>query len=87
MKLGRILGKVWASIKDSKLEGLQLKLMQPVDENDEPMGRTLIAIDTLGTRDNDLVYWVSGAEACLSVKSKAIPSDVTIVGFVDRKNL
>ena len=87
MKLGRIIGKVWATKKDIKLSGIKLYIMQPVDEHDQPQGRPFIAADTVGSSEGDLVFWVSGAEACLPFKEKIIPSDVTIVGFVDRMDL
>ena len=84
MKLGRIVGKVWATAKDPKLDGLKLYIMQPVDENDESIGHPLVAVDTISAGDGDLIFWVSGAEATLPFKGRQIPSDVTIVGLVDR---
>lgn len=87
MKLGRILGKVWASAKDKKLDGIHLYIMQPVDENDAPLGRALVATDTVGSHEGDLVYWVGGAEACFALEGRLFPSDASIVGIVDRKSI
>jgi len=87
MKLGRVLGKVWATIKDPKLEGVKFYIMRPVDENDEPLGRPLIAADAIGSREGDLIYWVSGAEGTFPFAGRQIPSDVSIVGLVDRVDL
>jgi ethanolamine utilization protein EutN len=87
MKLGRIIGKVWATQKDHRLNGIKLYLLQPVDETDKPLGKPQVAADAVGSREGDLVFWVGGAEACLPFKSKTIPSDVTIVGLVDRTDL
>lgn len=84
MKLGRVTGKVWATIKDAKLQGLTLYLMQPVDEEGKNIGGELIAVDTIGSREGDLVYWVGGAEATFAYPDRQIPSDVSIVGLVDR---
>lgn len=84
MKLGRVTGKVWATAKDPKLNGLTLYVLQPVDENDAKLGGELIAVDTVGAREGDLVYWVGGAEATFPFADRQIPSDVTIVGLVDR---
>ena len=84
MKLGRITGKVWATAKDPKLNNLTLYVMQPVDEDDRLLGTELIAVDTVGSREGDLVYWVGGAEATFPFHDRQIPSDVTIVGLVDR---
>jgi ethanolamine utilization protein EutN len=84
MKLGRVLGKVWATVKDPQLDGVKLYLMQPVDENDEPLGRPIVAADTVSSNFGDLVFWVSGAEATFALAEKRIPSDASIVGLVDR---
>jgi ethanolamine utilization protein EutN len=84
MKLGRVVGKVWATVKDEKLNGLKLAIIQPVDELGVPLGRELVAVDTVSARDGDLIYWVGGAEATFPFKDRQIPSDVTIIGLVDR---
>jgi len=83
MKLGRITGKVWATIKDPKLNSTTLYLMQPVDEEGKHLGPELIAVDTVSSREGDLVYWVGGAEATMPFEGVQIPSDATIVGLVD----
>ena len=80
MKLGRVIGKVWATVKDPKLTGVKLYLLQPVNENDEPLGRPSVATDVVGSREGDLVYWVGSAEATFALDDRQIPSDVSIVG-------
>lgn len=84
MRLGRVLGKVWATVKDPRLEGIKLAIMQPIDEHQKPMGSPVIAANVISARENDLVFWVGSAEACTPFADKMIPSDATIVGFVDR---
>jgi ethanolamine utilization protein EutN len=84
MKLGRIEGKVWATVKDNKLTGISLYIMQPVDELDEPLGSPIVAVDTVSSNLGDLVYWVGGAEATFAYDDRQIPSDATIVALVDR---
>ena len=84
MKLGRVTGKVWATMKDAKLNGLTLFIMQPVDEEGKNLGGELVAVDTVGSREGDLVFWVGGAEATFAYPDRQIPSDVSIVGLVDR---
>jgi len=84
MKLGVVQGKVWATVKDPKLHGIKFYIMQPIDEFEQPMGKPMIAADSIGTREGDVVYWVSGAEATFLLDERQIPSDVSIVGLVDR---
>jgi len=87
MKLGRIEGKVWATVKDDKLNGCTIYIMQPIDEEGNSLGMSLVAVDTIGSREGDLVYWVGGAEATFAFEDRQIPSDATIVGLVDRLDL
>ena len=58
MRLGRIEGKVWATIKDDKLRGIRLVILEPIDEELQATGSPVIAVDTLGAREGDIVYWV-----------------------------
>lgn len=86
MKLGRIDGKVWATIKDENLRGLCLYILQPIDEFGEDTGSSVVAVDTLGVREGDTVYWVQSTEASF-VREAPIPCEVSIVGLVDRLDL
>lgn len=87
MRLGKVVGKAWATAKDPQLVGVKLALMEVVDENQKETGKILIAADTIGAGDGDLVFWVSGGEAVRAFPDKNIPSDVTIVGLVDQLNV
>jgi len=87
LKLAKVTGKVWATIKDKKLKGIKLYIIQPMDENMIPYGKELVALDTVGSLENDLVYWVGGGEATLVYKERQVPSDVSIVGLVDRVDI
>jgi ethanolamine utilization protein EutN len=87
MKLGKILGSVWATVKDKKLNNCTFFIMQPIDEDENPVGMMHVAVDTIGSREGDIVYWVGGAEATFPFTDRQIPSDVTIVGLVDRLDL
>jgi ethanolamine utilization protein EutN len=87
MKLGRVTGKVWSTVKDPKLHGTTLYLMQPIDEKMNPFGSELVVVDTVGSREGDVVFWVGGAEATFAFDDHQIPSDATIVGIADRLNV
>ncbi|MCD6376916.1 MAG: EutN/CcmL family microcompartment protein [Caldisericaceae bacterium] len=87
MRLGKVIGTVWASVKDPKLEGTTLYVMQPVNERHEALGMPVIAVDTVGAREGDLIYWVGGGDATVPFADRTIPSDVTIVGIVDHLKL
>ncbi|MBN1464511.1 EutN/CcmL family microcompartment protein [candidate division KSB1 bacterium] len=87
MRLGRVIGKVWATIKDEQLDAVKLAIIEVVDENKHATGTTFVAADTIGARDGDIVFWVGGGEATRPFVDRNIPSDVTIVGLVDSLDL
>lgn len=87
MFLGKIEGKVWATVKDERLKAVRLFLIQPINEYQQPTGRTLVAVDTVGASDGDLVFWVNSTEASFVMKDRFIPSEVSIVGLVDRMDV
>lgn len=87
MNLGRVEGKIWASIKDDRLQGVKLYILQPIDEFEKPQGDPIIAADTIGTCEGDLVYWVNSTEASFLLEERAIPSEISIVGFVERLDI
>lgn len=84
MRLGRIEGKVWATVKDERLKGLTLYIMQPLNEDRQPSGSPVVAVDTVGAREGDMVFWVMSSEACFVLPDRPIPSEASIVGLVDR---
>jgi ethanolamine utilization protein EutN len=83
VKLGRVIGKVWATQKDPQLNGVKLYVMQPIDENYAPMGKAIIAADAAGCGEGEIIFWVSAREATYGMEGKKIPSDATIVGILD----
>lgn len=87
MRLGRVTGKVWATAKDAQLSAVKLAIIEVVDEHGQSSGKQFVAADTIGCREGDLVFWVSGGEAVRAFPEKNIPSDVTIVGLVDQLNV
>ena len=84
MRLGLVVGRLWATAKDQKLLGIKLAILQPVDETQKAIGQPLVAADIINSKEGDLVYWVTGAEATFPLSNLQIPSDASIVGLVDR---
>ena len=83
MHLGRVIGTVVATRKVQGLIGVRLYLMQPLSNDQVPYGEPIVACDTVGARDNDLVMWVSSREASLAMEEKFVPVDAAIIGLVD----
>jgi ethanolamine utilization protein EutN len=83
MYLGIVTGTVVAERKASGLEGKKILLVQPVDENSQPVGDIQAAVDTVQAGVGDLVYLVGSREAALACDPWFVPVDAAIVGIVD----
>ena len=84
MNIAKIIGTVWATRKHPTLEGYRLQVIQPLNSKLEPVGYFLIGTDAIGAgQPNELVYYVTSGEAPIPF-GKKIPTDVTIIGIVDR---
>jgi microcompartment protein CcmK/EutM len=87
MQLGRVIGKVWASVKNPGLESHRLLVVQPVRPDLTPAGKPLVCTDCTGAGAGELIYWVRGREASFPFLPAEVASDATIVGIVDEIHL
>ena len=83
MYLGRVVGRVVASVKCEGLSGQKLLLVQPLDEKRAPSGPLEVAVDTVRAGPGDLVFLVGSREAALALEESFVPVDAAIVGIVD----
>jgi len=83
VQVARVIGDVVATRKDENLSGLKLLVLQPVDTNRQPNGRTLVAADAAGAGTGEYVFFVRGREAAFPFYPVEAPVDAAIVGIVD----
>lgn len=83
MQLAKVIGTVVATVKNETLEGRKILIVQNLDENLQPKGKPLIALDAVGAGVGELVFWCRGKEASFPFKRDSTPTDCTIVGIVD----
>ena len=83
MQLAQVLGEVVATIKDPNLAGIALLVLQPIAASGEPVGRTLVALDSVGAGVGEHVFFVRGREAAYPFYPSEPPTDASIVGIVD----
>jgi ethanolamine utilization protein EutN len=83
VQVARVIGDVVATRKDQNLSGLKLLVLQPVDTNRQPNGRTLVAADAAGAGTGEYVFFVRGREAAFPFYPVEAPVDAAIVGIVD----
>ena len=83
MQVGRVVGTVVVSIKNDALDGVKLLLVQPMSSAREPIGRVIVAADSVGAGVGEDVFFVRGKEASFPFYPTEGPADAGIVGIVD----
>jgi ethanolamine utilization protein EutN len=83
MYLGRVIGCVWATVKNPQLVGQRMLLIQPVTPELQPTGKRLVCLDATGAGAGELIYYVRGKEASFPFLPAEPPTDSTVVGIVD----
>jgi microcompartment protein CcmK/EutM len=84
MQLARVLGEVVSTMKDPSLSSLKLLVLQPLSASGEPVGRALVAADSVGAGIGEKVFFVRGREASFPFLPDEPPVDAAITGIVDR---
>ena len=87
MVLGRVIGKVVATMKNASLVGQKFLIVQPLDRHGRDKGKPLVALDSVGAGAGEKVYWCRGREASFPFLPTEVPTEATIVGIVDRVNI
>lgn len=75
MQLGRVVGHAVSTVKHPSLTGWRLLLVQPVTADEKPDGEPLLAIDSLGAGNRDLVILSNdgaGARELVGVKNSPV---------------
>ncbi len=83
MYLGRVIGCLWATVKNQSMEGQRLLVVQPLTPELKETGKRLICGDSTGAGAGELIYWVRGKEASFPFLPAEPPFDTSIVGIVD----
>jgi len=88
MILARVRGNVVSTNKSEKLMGLKLLIVVPVDiESFDEKGAPLVAIDTVGAGEGEVVMCVSGSSSRQTALTDAKPSDLAITAIIDSVEL
>jgi microcompartment protein CcmK/EutM len=82
MQLARVIGEVVSSMKDVNLVGTLL-VLQPLAASGAPVGRTLVALDSVGAGVGEHVFFVRGREAAYPFYPAEPPVDAAVIGIVD----
>lgn len=83
MIVGKVIGNVWATRKDSALNGLKLLVVKPLDHYSGTDRPELVAADAVGAGIGEVVLVVTGSSARRSLDKEQCPIDAMVVGIVD----
>jgi microcompartment protein CcmK/EutM len=79
----RVTGNVVCTQKDEKLVGCKLLLVQPVDLAGAAKGNPIVAVDSVGAGEKELVLIVQGSSARQTSRTQGNPVDAVIFAIVD----
>ncbi len=85
MKYGRVIGNIVSTIKNEKLTGIKLAIVEPLDPEGNVIGNNEIVGDYLGAAVGNHVIWIAdGMAICNRMNRENIPLRGSIVGIIDR---
>jgi len=84
MILGKVIGTVWSTKKDENLVGSKLLIVRQLDLDFQEKNTFLIAVDSVGAGEGEVVLVASGSSARQTVLTKNKPVDAVIMAIVDK---
>lgn len=84
MLLGKVIGTVWATRKDEKLDGLKLLVVRHIDLDFSMKKSYVVAADTVGAGVGEVVLLTTGSSARQSKLTEGKPVDAVVSGIIDK---
>ena len=84
MILGKVIGTVWSTKKDENLVGSKLLIVRQLNLDFQEKSNFLIAVDSVGAGEGEIVLVASGSSARQTVITKNKPVDAVIMAIVDK---
>jgi microcompartment protein CcmK/EutM len=83
MMIAKVVGSAVATIKDKNLTGSKLLIVRETDVGGQPIGKPLVAIDTVNAGLADLVLIAGGSSARQTELTRDRPVDAVIMAVLD----
>ncbi len=83
MFIGKVVGTVVSTVKDSKVCNLKFQIVQELDEHNAPRNKYIVAVDTVGAGQGDLVLFAQGSSARQTELTDGRPIDAAIFAVID----
>ena len=83
-----VIGNVWATRKDSRVEAIKMLIVRPLNYLDESdVNPPIIAADWIGAGVGERVIVVSGSAARCAAGDHSIPVDASVIGIIDGEDI
>lgn len=83
MEIGKVCGQVVSTVRARDLPYNALLLVDLLDRQGQPVGRTDVALDTIGAGEGEWVVLTRGSSA-RKICGEDSPVDLAVVGIVDQ---
>ncbi len=83
MKLGKVIGNLVATKKESNLDGLKILIVSYLDDTLSDTGKTVACVDSVNAGSGDIVLLCSSSSARITKTTKNAATDNTIVAIID----
>ncbi|EIT86759.1 carboxysome protein [Fictibacillus macauensis ZFHKF-1] len=83
MRLGTVIGNIWATRKEEGLTGLKFLFVQLENPDGTAVDSPIIAADRVGAGLGDKVMITNGSAARFVMDDHDVPLDSVVIGIVD----
>lgn len=83
MEIAKVVGTVVSTVKDQKLSGKKLLVLNLVSPDGSATKNHVVAVDTVGAGEGELVLIVRGSSARQAKSMETTPTDTSIIAIVD----
>jgi len=83
VEIGKVVGTVVSTVKDKKLSGSKLLIINLVSVDGKLTSNHVVAVDTVGAGTGELVIMVRGSSARQARNMETVPTDTCIIGIID----
>ena len=83
MLMGRVVGEVWATQKDAKVDGFKFLVVRQIGLDRELAGSYVVAVDAVGVGVGEVVLVAQGSSARQCASTTGKPVDAVVMAIVD----
>jgi len=83
MRIGKVIGNLWATRKEEGLTGLKFLIVQLINPCGSHSGDPIITADRIGSGVGDKVLVTSGSAARFVIPEVDLPIDSVVIGIID----